>query len=195
LCQESRDVASVFEEKLDLCYLKRHDLDRTPTLIYNKPRVPFNTIFFRSLDRKASDGFESLRHHVSNISGIQHLALSLPPRGLSKQDEWYRVLHGYKILKTLTFLVGSREQSWLEEGEIELRDVEEWLVDGRERLIRMRNLLFDVGDELGRFMMGPWLLVGVRAMGWFDGMYSGKDWEWMPNFRVVAWRKGKKRGS
>lgn len=41
--------------------------------------------------------------------------------------------HDFQDLKTLKFLVGGRDQSWTEEGEIELRDVEEWFVDGRDR--------------------------------------------------------------
>ena len=105
------------------------------------PKVPFvperDTIFFGSLDHIHSNGLASLHRSISVVSKIQHLALPLPPHSLPLRNEWLGMLHDFDDPKALTFLVGGTDQSWVNEGEIELRDVEDWLVDGRDRSFRV----------------------------------------------------------
>lgn len=86
----------------------------------------------------------------------------------------------FRDLKTLTFLVGSKEQSWVEDGEIELRDVEEWFADGRDRMVKVDKWLLDV-SEVGPFLSGVNFEERMRG-SWDD------EWEGI-NVRVAAWKK------
>jgi len=78
-------------------------------------------------------------------------------------------------------MVGGRDQSWLSEEEIELRDVEEWFADGRDRTVKVERWLLDV-TEIGKFLGGAKFEARMRG-SWDDG------WQGI-NVRCVAWKKG-----
>lgn len=82
-------------------------------------------------------------------------------------------------LKTLTFMVGGRDQTWAGEGEIELRHVEEWLLDGRERTVGVEGWKIDM-KHVGK-------VIGGRL---FEERMKGRTGEWTGvSVRVVAWSK------
>ncbi len=56
-------------------------------------------------------------------------------------------------LDTLTLLVGEKEKGWGKGKYVELRDVEEWFVDGRERKVDVDGVTLDVAD-VGRYLSG-----------------------------------------
>lgn len=160
---------------------------RTPhvppkAVVAEKP-LPFmpksDTIFFRSMD-KPQGGLQSLACNLAGFESIRHLALPLPARGLPLRNEWKMCLSLFENLETLTFMVGCKEQSWLEDEEIELRDVEEWYQDGRARTVKVDKWLLDV-SEVGPFLSS--LNFEERMNGSWD-----EDWKGV-NVRVVAWRK------
>lgn len=84
-------------------------------------------------------------------------------------------------------MLGGRDQGWVEDGEIELRDLEEWFADGREREYKVRDWVLDVG-EVASFLGGQYFVEWGRDRGWSKGMTWAKDWEGV-NVRVVAWKK------
>jgi len=92
-----------------------------------------------------------------------------------------RALLSLGALKTLTLLVGEKEKSWKGEKWIQLRDVEEWFSDGRQREVSCEGLTLDVAD-LGTFMSGErWI--------WFVCFGSGVEWAGI-HVRVAAWKRG-----
>jgi hypothetical protein len=126
-------------------------------------------------------GIQSIARSMTGFDCIQHLAIPLPSRGLNLRNEWKRCLALFQDLKTLTFLVGGNDQNWLGEGEIELRDVEEWFVDGRARTVSVEGWSLDIG-EVSQFLGGRCFEERMRG-AW--------DSEWMGvNVRCVAWKKG-----
>jgi hypothetical protein len=144
------------------------------------PFIPENdTVFFRSLDRPQG-GLQSMACSVAGFENIQHLALPLLGSGLPLRNEWKMCLGLFRDLKTLTFLVGGKDQSWLGEEEIELRDVEEWFMDGRSRQVKIDRWLLDV-NEVGMFLSGACFEQRMRR-SWDE------EWEGI-NVRVVTWRK------
>ena len=189
VCKESRELALCE----DFAFLTPSQRDfgkkwsRTPFVphptVPEKP-LPFipgtDTLFFRSLDRPKG-GLQSMACSLAGFEAIQHLALPLPSRGLALRNEWKMCLGLFRDLRTLTFMVGSKEQSWIDEDEIELRDVEEWFVDGRERMLKVDKWLLDV-SEVGLFLSGE--NFEQRMRGSFDGDWGGI------NVRLVAWKKG-----
>jgi hypothetical protein len=124
---------------------------------------------------------QSMACNVAGFENIQHLALPLQSSGLPLRNEWRMTLGLFRDLKTLTFLVGGKDQTWFGEEQIELRDVEEWFVDGRQRLVKVDRYLLDVG-EVGSFLSGASFEQRMRG-SWDD------EWDSL-NVRVVAWRKG-----
>ena len=144
------------------------------------PFIPeTDTIFFRSMDRPQG-GLQSLACNLAGFESIKHLALPLPSSGLPLRNEWRMCLSLFRNLQTLTFMVGCKEHSWLEEDEIELRDAEEWYQDGRARTVKVDKWLLDV-SEVSPFLGG--LNFEQRMRGSWD-----EDWKGI-NVRVVAWRK------
>lgn len=144
------------------------------------PFIPENdTVFFRSLDRPQG-GLQSMACGVSGFENIQHLALPLPPKGLPLKNDWKVCLGLFRDLKTLTFLVGGKDQSWRGGEEIELRDLEEWYSDGRDRSVKVDGWSLDVA-EVGRFLGGA--CFEKRMRGSWDSEWPGL------NVRVVAWTK------
>jgi len=164
------------------CRWSQTPATRLPEVV-EKP-VPFiaesDTIFFRSLDRPQG-GLQSLACSISGFENIQHLALPLRASGLPLRNEWKMSLGLFKDLKTLTFLVGGKDQTWFGDSEIELRETGEWYADGRDRMVKCDTWLLDV-DEIGRFLSGQCFEERMRG-SWDD------EWPGI-NVRVVAWRKG-----
>ena len=118
---------------------------------------------------------------IAGFENIQHLALPLHGSGLPLKNEWKMCLGLFRNLKTLTFMVGGKDQSWFGENDIELRDVEEWYMDGRPREIKIDRWLMNV-NEVGRFLSG--ICFEQRMRGSWN-----EEWEGL-NVRVVAWKKG-----
>ena len=77
-------------------------------------------------------------------------------------------------------MAGGKDQPWFSEDEIELREVGEWFVDGRERMVKCERWLLDV-EDVGRFLSGR--VFEERMRGSWD-----EEWKGI-NVRVVAWRK------
>jgi len=155
---------------------------RLPEVV-EKP-IPFfaesDTIFFRSLDRPQG-GLQSLACSISGFENIQHLALPLKASGLPLRNEWKMSLGMFRNLKTLTFLVGGKDQTWFGDSETELRETGEWYADGRDRMVKCDTWLLDV-DEIGKFLSGQ--CFEERMKGSWDDEWQGI------NVRVVAWKKG-----
>jgi hypothetical protein len=143
-----------------------------------------DTIFFRSLNYPLVD-LGSFVNEIIGIATIQHLAVPLEQKGLPSRDEWQLILWSMKALKTLTFMVGSKEKCWQgSQRGIELRDFEQWYVDGRSREINCRGSggRIDVRD-VGTFMTSP---PYVKVPGYVPGtpfQIRGV------NVRVVAWKR------
>ena len=102
----------------------------------------------------------------------------LPPN-----NEWKRVLANLRDLKTLTYVVGDMNQ-WVGCKYAELRDVEEWFRDGRERRFECDFLCLDVKD-LGRYLSGARCEKRLKAS---YGLLSADEWKGI-NVRVVAWKR------
>lgn len=111
--------------------------------------------------------------------------------------EWKRILvTRFPKLKTLTWMLGGKDQSWIEDREIVLRDLEEWYADGREREMLVESTyLLDV-SEVGKYMSGNVFDMKIRGRGkpkqvhWGvkPGWKGTTDWKGL-NVRVVAWLK------
>ncbi len=88
-------------------------------------------------------------------------------------------------LKTLTFMLGSKEKSWrgTQRG-IELRDFEQWFVDGRSRDVCRGN-----GGKVDVKDVESYMRTTTAAIG---GLYEigSKSGNRTVNVRVVAWKRG-----
>jgi hypothetical protein len=88
-------------------------------------------------------------------------------------------------LKTLTFMLGSKEKSWRgTQRVIELRDFEQWFVDGRSRDVSKGN-----GGKVDVKDVESHMRTTTAAIG---GLYEfgSKARNRMVNVRVVAWKRG-----
>jgi hypothetical protein len=158
------------------------------TLHFNPER---DTIFFRSLDYLPNE--LGCLHQINGINTIQNLAIPMELRkGIPSMLEWHGILSSMPELKTLTFMVGSKEKSWKgSQRSIELRDVEQWFVDGRSRAVRRGNGgaidVMDVESYLtGLIPLPPYAYVVDRT-----GRRSRRRSPAMRvvNVRVVAWKR------
>jgi hypothetical protein len=118
---------------------------------------------------------------IQGMEYIQHLALPLE-KGcwLPSQGIWHHILSSMPALKTVTFMIGSKEKTWRDtQRTIELRDVEQWFMDGRCR---------DVGhgdvNEVGSLMRKLTTSTSRR----YSPRYRSRSCA--INFRVVAWKRG-----
>ncbi|KAG9248519.1 hypothetical protein BJ878DRAFT_476376 [Calycina marina] len=112
-----------------------------------------DTIFFRPLNGRRS-GIRCLTLNVSGFRNIQHLALPLPANGFTLRSEWNERLSEFRDLKTLTLMVGGRDQSWFGHDEIELRGTKEWYADGRDRTVNCDKRLWDVDEIVLELWLG-----------------------------------------
>jgi hypothetical protein len=124
---------------------------------------------------------------------MRHLALPLsavigiPPREI----EGFKYLLAYLNLETLTLVVGEKEKSWVRDRYVELRNVEEWLADGRERIVCCEGFWLDT-VEVGRYLSGQLFDEGMRARpsSWLGALPPMNYAAWKGvNVRVVAWKR------
>jgi len=151
-------------------------------LLFNPQR---DTIFLRSLDTSANE-LHNMMHDIEGIDCIQHLALPLKRgRWFPSQGTWHHVLSFMRQLKTVTFMIGSSEKTWKGiQQTIELRDLEEWFMDGRCRDVgKGEGYVIDVSDVASRMRR----LTEVTSRR-YPTTYRASACA--IQFRVVAWKRG-----
>jgi hypothetical protein len=144
-----------------------------------------DTIFLRSLDNYRANDLGSIIDRFHGIHNIQHLAVPLEQKGIPTRKEWHKILNSMPVLKTLTFMLGSKEKSWrgTQRG-IELRDFEQWFVDGRSRdVCRGNGGKVDVKDVESHMRTTTAAIGGLYEFG-------SKARNRTVNVRVVAWKRG-----
>lgn len=143
-------------------------------------------VFIRPIDIHM-DG-SGLPLYLNGLRKIRHLALCINHKS-SFPDLWMRDLALYfGCLKTLTFMLGGKDQSWSGDGEIILRDPEEWLLDGRPREVWFNQWWIDF-NQLGSYMSGELFDERIRRRALYRGSWRDVDgWKGI-NVRVVAWIK------
>jgi hypothetical protein len=157
------------------------------TLHFNPER---DTIFFRSLDFPQNE-LSSFVHQINGMNTIQNLAIPLELwKGIPSKLQWHGILSSMPELKTVTFMVGSKEKSWRGiQQSIELRDVEQWFVDGRSREVHRGNGgtidVKDVEPCLKRLLpYTSYTYVVTRT-----GRRSRRAVRRVVHIRVVAWKR------
>jgi hypothetical protein len=148
-------------------------------------RPEYDTIFLRSLDNYKQNDLGSFIGRFDGMETIQHLAIPLEQRGIPSRREWQRILGSMQALKTLTFMVGSKEKTWRGSHRgIELRDVEQWFVDGRDRdVCRGNGGKVDVKDVESYMKSSTAVIGSVYHIG-------SRSRNRVVNVRVVAWKRG-----
>ncbi|KUJ23989.1 uncharacterized protein LY89DRAFT_679252 [Mollisia scopiformis] len=144
VCLESREVAQSFAPKHSkLSHLKITQDSWGNVLPALNPEPVFtperDTIFFRPMDHSLGNSLRSLPSNFrGHIVRIQHIAIPLDlKKGVSSTRWWASELVAFPKLKTLTFMLGCTEKSWTGDRSIELRDMEQWFVDGRKRTVEI----------------------------------------------------------
>jgi hypothetical protein len=151
------------------------------TLYFSPER---DTVFLRPLDYQPNELWDFISK-IDYINTIQHLALPLEQQGVPSRKKMHDILAAMSALKTLTFMIGSKEKSWrgTQRG-VELRDVEQWFVDGRSRdVFRGNGGMIDVKD-VESFYARPF---GMRS---HINVPRPRMWNRVINVRVVAWKRG-----
>jgi hypothetical protein len=97
-----------------------------------------DTIFFRNLSSPLEANY-CLPNRIHDIDKIQHVALPLNLKRIPLPGELTWIFTDMKSLKTLTLMIGCEEKSWRAGKWVDLRDLEEWYVDGRERRVELRS--------------------------------------------------------
>ena len=127
---------------------------------------------------------------INGMDVIQHLAIPLElQKGIPSKQQWHDILTTMKGLKTVTFMVGSKEKSWRgTQRSIELRDMDQWFVDGRSReVLRGDGGTIDIKD-MESYLKDP------AAFTSFAGSPArrrlGRPASRVINVRVVAWKRG-----
>jgi hypothetical protein len=125
------------------------------------------------------------------MNTIQNLAIPLElGKGIPSKLQWHGILSSMPELKTVTFMVGSKEKSWRGiQQSIELRDVEQWFVDGRSREVHRGNGgtidVKDVEPYLKRLLpYTSYTYVVTRT-----GRRSRRAVRRVVHIRVVAWKR------
>lgn len=111
-----------------------------------------DTIFLRNLDRPRRD-VHFFRSQVQGAGSIRHLSHPLSLIGPPPHRVWKAAIATLFNLDTITLLVGEKEKGWEKSKYVELQDVEEWFVDGRERKVDVDGVMLDIGD-VGRYLSG-----------------------------------------
>jgi hypothetical protein len=147
VCLESREIAlslsmTLFPQKTSLKTKSRSWHWNNSGKVVWRPAstVPFtpetDTIFFRSLGSPLE--FPSyLQNHFLYMSKIQHIAFPLNLKRVPLPRNFAWILNAMRSLKTLTLMIGCEEKSWRAGKWVELRDLEEWYVDGRARKVEL----------------------------------------------------------
>ena len=96
----------------------------------------------------------------------------------------HQVLASMRQLKTVTFMIGSSEKTWRgAQQTIELRDVEQWFMDGRSRDVGNDGLAVDVSEVTSHMRN----LIESNTRSYVGARKSSAR---AINFRVVAWKRG-----
>lgn len=155
------------------------------------PRMEFiperDTIFFRPMDYSMNNRLRSIPPNFGgHLICIEHVAI---PLDLKKPTPcalyWTHDIRAFPKLKTLTFMLGCAEKSWIGDPLIELREMEHWFADGRKRTLDI-DVEHRVGWQKKQFVEGEgWL--DVAALSAFVAKCA------VPNrplaVRVVAWKR------
>ena len=179
---------------------------------------PTDTIFFRTLDKYTKNytifgdyndhdlgPFNGLTSDVYNKSKIRHLAIPFPEKGLPASHGWKKAISYMTSLRTLTFIVGCESMPWSSGKWVQLRDVEEWYADGRDRIVSVNGKMMDIAEVAGYLSNKEYM---GRQLGHPDHPgshgFGGRNeyarnhklthpewrpgWNWI-DVRVVAWRR------
>ncbi|KAK2628074.1 hypothetical protein QTJ16_002720 [Diplocarpon rosae] len=150
-----------------------------------------DTVFFRTLDLFSSDPLGNvLRSICGPNNNIQHLALPLNLDDLAQAKTWAPSLRRLRRLRSVTFMVGSKEKSWAKSGAIELRPLDQWFADGRDRWIERgcaKEAIIDV-TEVATWLLTPDLRV-LRALRRALPLSQPTRICHPISIRVVAWKK------
>lgn len=125
---------------------------------------------------------------------IEHLAIPLDlKRPIPHSIQWISDMSDrfFLNLKTLTFMLGCEEKSWLGDASIELRDLEQWCMDGRRRTVKVNygnwraaiqhhedRSPFDISELSGRMV--------VEDEQRYKRVMAGRK---PLKVRVVAWKR------
>jgi len=183
ICAESRALAlsPSFPSPSTLLKVQASNTERLPPKWVAGPLPIYperDTVFLRSFGGSLYD----FAVRCTDFHGLRHLALPFSGMLLGPRRELKAVLRRFPELETLTLVVGSgalgfaRGETW-----VQLRDVEEWFADGRERMAKLYgDLEMDVG------VVAKWLERRLRLVGMAGYVVV------RPNFkvRVVAARRG-----
>ncbi|KAE8447652.1 hypothetical protein EG329_010623 [Mollisiaceae sp. DMI_Dod_QoI] len=177
VCRESREVAqasSLHVKKMQVIkrvhynwwngYRHNHiTTARGPALKYVSEH---DTVFFRPLISSLNNSAWDLISQFRGLSQLEHIAIPLDlkmPVETHGPLNYENLFRGFNHLKTLTFMLGCTEKSWSGDASIELRDLEQWFVDGRNRKITTeRGVSVDV-SELARLLGTQ---ISVRVVAW-----------------------------
>lgn len=154
-----------------------------PRPIFNPKR---DTVFFRPMAHSLQNNLRQLSVDFRGIMGtLEHVAIPLDLKMSVSRRDWLHGLNAFASLKSLTLILGCAEKSWTGDPSIELRHLEEWFADGRQRtvvvdhgaaylprrsdqdIIASRRLR-DVA-ELPRLIVefaGPQKSIAVRVVAW-----------------------------
>lgn len=124
-----------------------------------------DTLFFRPMDHSLDNRVQALSLAFLGLHQIEHLAIPLDiKRPIPHSIQWASDMSDRFCLKlkTLTFMLGCEEKSWLGDASIELRDLEQWCVDGRRRMVKINyagwvqlhedRSPFDISELSGRMV-------------------------------------------
>jgi hypothetical protein len=167
-----------------MCHGKMHFFPERDTLFF---RTPY---YYPLL-------LDTIRLEYPGLTQVKHIAIPLDesdPHAIPMSGVWQQAVQGWASLKTVTFMLGCNEKSWLGEEGIELRSLEQWFVDGRDRKVSCRDgVKIDVAavgeymmsDEYATAEIGP---VGPAGLNYISG--RARNSEKLVKVRVVAWKRG-----
>jgi hypothetical protein len=204
VCLESREVAlslslTLFPQKTSLKTKSRSWHRNNSRKVVWRPAstVPFtpetDTIFLRSLGSPLE--FPSyLQNHFLYMSKIQHIAFPLNLKKVPLPRHFVWILNAMRSLKTLTLMIGCEEKSWRAGEWVELRDLEEWYVDGRARKVELRGKWDPNGyDTLyPSWSFGQMVDISKLAEMYMHSAVFGSDRNVPPDIRrVPGWKAPK----
>ncbi|KAF8853337.1 hypothetical protein BDZ45DRAFT_79870 [Acephala macrosclerotiorum] len=147
VCKESRDVAQALAGSSVVRPMSRVVL-HSPRWNARRSHLPIpeptfvperDTLFFRPMDHSLENRVITLWSAFRGLHRIEHIAIPLDlKRPIPHSAQWISDMSDrfFLNLKTLTFMLGCEEKSWLGDASIELRDLEQWCMDGRKRTMK-----------------------------------------------------------
>lgn len=143
-------------------------------------RVTYNlsdTVLLREAEVRKHSWFST--NLYLDFCGLKHMALPLSVFDSRYSKGPYPIALANMIfelrLETLTLVLGAYHNTWLSVKYVELRDLEEFFLDGRDRSFEWGSWKGDI-SELAGYLEG--LTRGIRAIPIFA-----------KHVRVVAWNK------